>query len=335
MTDRSNVEHLSVAMTTEAVDDVTQTKSTSVMTSSSSRGIEFYFQCAVVVIGIVGTATNALILYAMVASKQQKKHVLVFHQNVVDLISCFLLVITYAVKLSNFYLTGLIGYWLCMLIMSENVLWYAILASKANIVFITIERYLKVVYPVWSKKKVRDWMIYSAMAIAWISGFVHMNAVVFPTSVVVGGVCYAYVMWESRAAQLCYGIFGFLFYSIFVLIILVFCYWRILVAIRRQAQVMAGHGTGEPNTSQTLSYHIQSNIIKTMIFVSAFYAITDLPMNVCMLAINLRGNYIIIEGRLYYSHPQNRQYSTTGEALLLDTIHIVFLFLCQPVYLRY
>ena len=39
------------------------------MTSSSSPGSEFYFHLAVVVIGVIGTAANALILYALVASK--------------------------------------------------------------------------------------------------------------------------------------------------------------------------------------------------------------------------------------------------------------------------
>ena len=50
------------------------------MTSSSSLGIEFYFQCAVIFIGVVGTATNGLVLYALVASKQHKKHVLIVNQ---------------------------------------------------------------------------------------------------------------------------------------------------------------------------------------------------------------------------------------------------------------
>jgi len=39
-----------------------------------SRGVSVYFQFAVVVIGVVGTAANALVLYALVASKQHKKH---------------------------------------------------------------------------------------------------------------------------------------------------------------------------------------------------------------------------------------------------------------------
>jgi len=119
----SSVEHVPVVITTDRADYVTQTTTTNVMTSSSSHGMEFYFQCAVVVIGVVGTAANALVLYGFYASKQHKKHVLIVNQNVLDFISSLLLIITYALKLGNFDLTGDGGYWLCMLFLSENLLW--------------------------------------------------------------------------------------------------------------------------------------------------------------------------------------------------------------------
>jgi len=283
-------------MTTETVADVTQTISTNVLTSSSSRGIEFYFQCAVIVIGVVGTAANALILYAMVASKQHKKNILIFNQNVIDLFSCIFLVITYAAVLCNFHLIGSTGYWLCMLILSENLLWCMIMASKTNLIFVTIERYLKVVHSAWSKKKLRNWMIYSAIAFAWISGFIHVNALVFPTSDVIDGVCYSSVIWKSRVAQLSYAIFIFLLFVVFILIIFVVCYWRILIAIRRQAHVMTGYDTSGPSASQVQSHQMQSNVIKTMILVSAFYTISDLPMNIFLLITYIRGSFTILLG---------------------------------------
>jgi len=65
--------------------------------------------------------------------------------------------------------------------------------------------------------------------------------------------------------------------------IAIFCYGRILSVIRRQASVMAGHRGPGPSTTQntqTQSHHVQSNVIKTMIFVSAFYVITWMPINV-------------------------------------------------------
>ena len=49
-------------MTTGAIHQTTGSS----MTSSSSRGADFYFRCAVVIIGVVGAAANGLILYALV-----------------------------------------------------------------------------------------------------------------------------------------------------------------------------------------------------------------------------------------------------------------------------
>jgi len=301
MTDTtSSVEHVSVVITTDTADYVTQTTATNVMTSSSSRGIEFYFQCTVVVIGVVGTAANALILYGLVASKQHKKHVLIFNQNVLDFISSLLLVITYALKLCNFYLTGVGGYWLCMLLLSENPLWCAILASKVNLMSITIERYLKVVYATWSKKKLRNWMIYSAVGLAWISGIVHMCPLAFATTDVISGICYAYMIWPSPMSQLVYGVWYFLSFYVLVLVTFIFGYWRILIAIRRQASIMAGHSAAGSSTAQSQSNQIQTNIIKTMILVSTFYTISDMPMNMYYLLLNINPN-LRMPDSLYYA----------------------------------
>jgi len=106
----TDASHLSVAMTTTDADDV-QTTGEAAVPSSLSRGTEFYFQCAVIVIGVVGAAANALIIYAMIASKQHKKQLLIFNQNLCDLSCCLLLVITYALNLSffNIPLTGMSG----------------------------------------------------------------------------------------------------------------------------------------------------------------------------------------------------------------------------------
>ena len=97
----STISELSVAMVATSGNN---------MTSSSSRGVKLYFQCAVLVIGVVGTATNALIIYALVASKQYKKQVLIVHQNILDLFTSFFVVVSYSIKLCNIYLTGSVGY---------------------------------------------------------------------------------------------------------------------------------------------------------------------------------------------------------------------------------
>jgi len=90
------------------------------MTSSSSRDASFYFQCVAVIVGFIGAAANGLVLYALVASKQHKKHALIFNQNVLDFASCLFMFLSYSAKLGNIHLNGSRGYWLCLMLLSEG-----------------------------------------------------------------------------------------------------------------------------------------------------------------------------------------------------------------------
>ena len=248
----SATEHLSAAMTTTTM-------------TSSSRGTEFYFQCAVVVIGVVGAGANGLILYALVVSKQYKSHVLIVNQNALDCLSCLCLVLTYSLKLSRLQLTGKLGHWLCTLLLSEAIGSVATVASILNLAVITVERYLKVVHPTWSKTKLRPSMIYSAMVFVCIVSLVYNLALVIPTSVVIDGVCYAYAVWKNKADSLGWLSWHFVSFYVIILVIFVLCYWRIALVIRRQAGVMAGH-----NDAGSIAAHIhlnqtQTNVVKTMV----------------------------------------------------------------------
>jgi len=290
--ENSTVSHLSVAMTTTGI---TQITGEIVMAQSSSRVAEFYFHCALVATGVVGTATNALILYALVASKQHKKHVLIVDQNVLDLFTCIFIVITYSLKLGNIHLTGSAGYWLCTLFLSDCLIWCGAIGSVINLASITIERYVKVVHPVWSRNKLRDWMTYSAMAIAWIGSFVYNTALVFSTTVVMESVCYAYTVWDSDTARTIQFIYSFLSFYVIILLIFIFCYWRILIVIRRRASVMITPAAG-PSTAQDQFNQMQSSVTKTMIYVCAFYAISWLPIHMYALNMTLNPNPTISHG---------------------------------------
>ena len=279
MTDESSTaSHLSVVMTTDGIDK-TQTQPGNSMTSSFLYGDVFYWKCAVMFIGVVGVAGNALILYALVASKQQKKHALIVNQNALDLFSSFFLVFSLVVDLCNIHLTGVLGYWLCVVILSEYLTWCATNGSMINLAIITIDRYLKVVHPIWSKKWLRPWVVYSAMALSWFVGILHNTLVVFFSATVIDGKCYSYVFENNDVANMAVLLTYMLLFYFIILAIFIFCYGRILAKIRRQASVMASHGTSGSNTAQTQSQQIQTNVIKTMIQVSAFYAVAWLPYN--------------------------------------------------------
>ena len=234
----------------------------------------------------------------MIVSKQHKKQLLIFNQNVFDLCSSLLLIIVFTLKLCNIHLTGVLGYWLCMILLSENILWASITASVINLMSITVERYLKVVHPSWSTKWIRKWVEWSAVAFAWIAGTVYNMTLVLLTSNVVDGVCYSYVFWKSRLAAIVHGIWNFISLNVVVIFVFIFCYGRILAVIRRQASVMAGHSGPGSSSTHTQSHQIQTNVIKTMIIVSAFYVIMWMPCNIFFLLVNINANLTLID--IYY-----------------------------------
>jgi len=295
--DSSPASHLSVDMTTTGMTEYTGGNTA---ISSSPCGIEFYFHIAVLMIGLVGTAANGLVLYALVVSKQHKKHVLIVHQNAIDLFTSFFMIVTYTTRLCNVPLTGSVGYWLCAMMFSDCLCWLGTVASAINLAIITVERYLKVVHPVWSKKKLHNWMIYLAMVAAWIISFISNIAVVFPTSGVIDGVCYPYTIWKNKAARMFYFIWNFVSFYFIILVIFVFCYWRIIVVIRRQARVMASHAADGSSAAQNQLNEIQSSVIKTMIVVSAYYAISWLPAYIHFLMETLSSDPIGL-GDIYFA----------------------------------
>jgi len=241
---QTDVTHLSDVMTMDQ-GDMTGTTGEDGVTSSSSRGVDFYFGCFVVVIGVIGIAANGVVLYALVASKQHTKNELIVNQNALDLYNCLFLVITYGLKLCDIHLSGSLGYWLCMLLYSEGLLFIGVTASWVNLMIIAVERYLKIVHHAWSKKRLRKWMIYAAMAGAWFSGLIHEIAMMVGTSSVtlVDGACHGDVT-VNLETMTAIAIYYLLFTYVAVLVVFIFCYGKILMVIRRQARVMAGHNLG-------------------------------------------------------------------------------------------
>jgi len=255
--------------------EVTHQTTGSSMTSSSSRGTGYYIQCAVLIVTVVGAAANGMVLYAMVASKQHKKHVLIFSQNALDLANCLFLAVGISLQFGDVHLSGSGGYWLCLTLMSDAGSYAAMFGSLINLAAISIERYLKIVHNAWAKQKLRDWMIYSTAAFSWIAGIVIAAALMISTAAVVNGVCYAGYFFLSPTARKVYWIWDFMSFYVTVLLIFIFCYGRIVMVIRRQARVMAAHGGQGLNTAQDLQLNkIQASVIKTMILVCGLFAIT-------------------------------------------------------------
>jgi len=96
------------------------------------------------------------------------------------------------------------------------------------------------------------------------------------------------------------GSWRFLLFNVIILLVMIFCYGRILVAIRRQARVMAAHrGPAGSNAAHDQSHRIQTNLVKTMILVCVLYATTWAPLCIYSLLKIFRLELTIGEYGLY------------------------------------
>jgi len=257
--------------------------------------VQFYINYAVIGIGVVGVAANSLVLYALIvchaqATKKRGVNLLIINQNCMDLCCCVFIVICRAVFVGNVYLTGALGYTLCAFFISNCPAYCVLTASVINLMTVTIERYLKVVYPLWSKRSLKRWMIYAAIVFSWIGGILSTAPLAFLFSVVSNGRCFAYaLLWKNPPLKQGYMIWNFLSFFVIPLVIFVYCYGHIVLMIRKQMRVMAGHnveGSLAQSSSQVQSEQAKWNVIKTMIIVSAFFTICYFPINIYYVIVD-------------------------------------------------
>ena len=266
----------------------------------STAVVELYLRCVVIGIAVFGTVSNAVVLYALIVhraqeSKKRDIYLLIISQNLLDLCCCIITVISLCIAVSNIYLTGTLGYMLCAIFINHNLLQCLLNASVVNLMALTVERYLKVVYPFWSKKNLKSWMIYAAIVFSWIAGILSVVPLGMITTVVAQGRCISWARyWGNPGLNMRVGIWSSISFFILPLIIFVFCYGHIMVVMRKQMRVMAAHNDegSAHNASQAQSHRVKWNIIKTMIIVAAFFSCCWLPWNVTLLLFVDIGNMV-------------------------------------------
>jgi len=220
---------------------------------------------------------------------------LIINQNVIDLCCCFTIVICLSVRVGNIYLTGALGYILCTVFINENISLSLLDASIINLVTITIERYLKIVFPFWSKKNLKSWMIWAAIVFSWVAGILSIAPLSFLSSGVAEGTCLV-GQWLSMEVKVAYSIWNFISFFLIPLIIFVYCYGHIVVVMRKQMRVMAGHNVegSAHSASQSQSKRIKWNVIKTMIIVSVFFVVCWFPVNVYFMVVDINTSELVI-----------------------------------------
>ena len=272
------------------------------------------FESCIVAIGIIGTVANGFVILILICARikhgrLKTTNTFLINQLVIDWFSCVFLVVTYVWKLVKRNFTGTQNTLMCFFIESEGTLWVGMNSSVTNLTFITLERYVKIVHPIFHRKYHRKWMTYVGISITWFVGMLFT----LPSNWVAinfgNGSCQAYSDWASQQDGIGYGIFNFLTTFFIPLLIFIYCYRKIWMVVQKSGKISHSDSVEyqqrkpvpAPPPSQDSSNETSRDIpevtrdgnnrsaytlLKTMISITTVFGVCWSPNNLYFLILN-------------------------------------------------
>ena len=188
--------------------------------------------------GVLGLLGNLFVVIVIVGfTKMHKKftNMYVVNQSIIDGISSLILIaqmLSHNVKvtltahqpLSEIY---------CRAWSSQGLLWGCYTASIYNIVVLTIERYLKIVHPVFHKVFFTLRKAKALLTFVWLFGISFQYAYLAPTATVINNRCLPLVNWPNISTRDLVGYVTFMVQYFLPVLIFITAYWKMLRALKR------------------------------------------------------------------------------------------------------
>ena len=195
-------------------------------------------------IGILGMLGNTFVLYVIARSPNMRTKITnmyILNQSSADFFGAFFMIMTSLFEEQKTELRGAVADIYCYFWMTKWTLWSMLIVSTYNLILITIERYIAVVYAVWHKTSFTKTKAIASMITVWLVIIIYVQLyLMIPAKVdgtADGNLCNLFSGYVSIQAQSGVGIMNFvILYFIFDLIIIIFCYGRMAKTLHNRIQ---------------------------------------------------------------------------------------------------
>ncbi|XP_071848453.1 allatostatin-A receptor-like [Apostichopus japonicus] len=252
-------------------------------------------------IATLGISGNALVLFVFYKVTELRifTNILIANQSVVDLATSLLLLFTFVppnIEFQHLHSNhSFLAHFICKVWASEFIYWAVIKISTTNLVFLTLERYFAIVYPLEYRIKAQKRTAVIVCLAAWIIGT--STAAYFPITHYVDGDCECTKVSLSTGASVTIALLAFLSTYVFPLLIMMFVYVSIFCVLRPNkvlsslTQVTYTASSSESTATRRLTRgrltRGRKNVLMTMVLVCVVYAICWTPDQVLYLYHNL------------------------------------------------
>ncbi len=298
-------------LTTHMIDDVTDDVSSDTTTDSDVSLLTM--RVAVIIVGVVGALDNGIVLwviYRVSNVRKQLGNLYLINQCVVDLLCSVSVIVTYATFLCVKNVSGYWGEVLCKAILSEASLWALYSVSTFNLVLVNLDRYIAICHPTkrhsWCSKKVK----WACIVVCWILSLGIYLSVQIMTTTIVKNKCYQNFIWPSLEIALIWGYADFLLSCATPLLIFVFVYVGIYMAVRKSKMAVASStshassvstvtAVAEASQSKKVSKE-EREVLKSLVIVSVVFAVCVTPVNLYYFLYNLGYNFNFTNSFYYF-----------------------------------
>ena len=221
------------------------------------------------IIGGIGIISNLFAIFVLGSSakiRQKLVNTLIIHQSFVDLLSCMALVGMAHLDGSDQHgLEGAHAEVFCFIVMCKLPLWLLMDVSSFSLIFLTIERYISIVFPIYYHTNVTRKKVLLLLPIAWIMGLLE-QCWVCSTFKAEHGACVFDDLQMYGITVIAYVILHFFLPVILVL----FLYGHMFIRLRSSSQTSQDSTTSNRND---LMQKAKKNVFKTMLLITICYSV--------------------------------------------------------------
>ncbi|PIK46220.1 putative cholecystokinin receptor type A-like [Apostichopus japonicus] len=286
-----------------------------VLDSSTWMSFEDVLNIVYLTFGILGIAGNTLVLVVMirVRSLRSKTIYFIINQSIIDLVSSICLIVTFNFTTKIDFSDWKNETWanfVCRFGESRYIFWSLLSCSTCNLIVLTLERYVAVVYPLVYRNRVTLKTAMVFVILPWLVGFILQLYWPVVHDIDMHGNCFA--SFGNKNIQILLGIFVFLVKYLLPMLIMLAVYVAIIKKIK-SAPVIIHPETAKPDTSSnnklpgqqsSISRNekinkLRLNILKTLFVVVLVFGLCWCPAQIWFLLYNLGIPSIDVVGRNY------------------------------------
>lgn len=233
-------------------------------------------------IGICGTFSNSMALFVLLSHENSRKkiiNILVINQSLVDLLTSVMFITTYTSKSIRKSYEGS-GEWICRLLDNDFIVWMLMAASTTNLVVITFERYIMVVYPVFYRKHITRSKVMFLAVFGWGLAFVMYIYFSIAYTLIDHGHCIPQGGWTNVTAARIYAAVITSLYFIIPIVVIFICYGHMVATLIKRNHIapLTGQDATNPAATGTKMLRTQINLTKVMAIVSICFILCWTPV---------------------------------------------------------